>query len=133
MVPNKTEVIVKPPYPGIFYFEHAFDPVEAVHWMDGFWTNSFYLVGAYLTFLVVGQKVMRSRARFQLTKPMILWNLGLALFSIFGAIRTVPELWFVLNRAENGFHYSVCHTRWDVNYVFICIVKLVSKFWLKLV
>lgn len=104
------EMIAMPNYTNMLKFEREFNHFESKEWMEENWTISFYYVGAYLLFIFLGQQYMQNRPRFELRKPLIIWNLALAAFSIFGAVRTVPEIIFILNR-PNGFHYSVCYPR----------------------
>lgn len=49
---------------------------------------------------------MSNRPALKLKKLLILWNMSLALFSIVGTLRTLPELLHVLGRF--GFYHSVC-------------------------
>ncbi|CAG7828897.1 unnamed protein product [Allacma fusca] len=50
---------------------------------------------------------MRNRAAYSLRTLLVLWNFSLAVFSIFGTLRTGPELLYILGQ-EQGFHLSVC-------------------------
>lgn len=51
---------------------------------------------------------MKSRSRFNLRGPLAVWSGILAIFSILGAIRTVPELFYVLGKY--GWDYSICNS-----------------------
>lgn len=51
---------------------------------------------------------MSNRPAFKLKRLLTLWNISLALFSIVGSFRTLPELLHVLRRF--GFYHSVCST-----------------------
>lgn len=66
----------------------------------------FYYIGAYMIVIYGGQLYMQTRPRFELRIPLFMWNVFLAVFSIWGAYRSAPELLYVLN--NHGFHYSVC-------------------------
>jgi len=103
-----------PNYTNMLKFERDFNKFESKVWMEENWTSSFYYVGAYLLFIFLGQQYMQNRPRFELKKPLIVWNLALAAFSIFGAFRSVPELLWILNRPK-GFHHSVCYPSWGQN------------------
>ncbi len=50
---------------------------------------------------------MRDRPRFELRGALALWSALLAVFSVFGSVRTAPELLHVLNKY--GWEFSVCH------------------------
>jgi elongation of very long chain fatty acids protein 6 len=54
-----------------------------------------------------GRKWMRFRPAFELRKSLVAWNVCLAVFSILGSIRMVPDLVYVLR--YYGFTISVCH------------------------
>ena len=55
------------------------------------------------------------------------WNLGLALFSVVGTVRTLPELVRLLS-VDGGFHRSVCDARWVIKYSYEIVEKL-RNFW----
>ena len=95
-----------PNYSYVFRFEKDFDTPGQREWMRENWQMCFYYIGAYMLVIFGGQLYMQTRQRFELRGPLFAWNVFLALFSIWGANRTVPELFYVLNRY--GFHYSVC-------------------------
>ncbi|RWS05162.1 elongation of very long chain fatty acids protein 6-like protein, partial [Dinothrombium tinctorium] len=50
---------------------------------------------------------MKNRRAFKLRKLLVAWNVLLALFSVFGACRTLPEMYHVLK--HHGFDHSVCN------------------------
>jgi hypothetical protein len=52
----------------------------------------------YGVLVLVGQRFMAKRQPFQLKGPLTAWNLFLAIFSAFGALRTVPHLCLLLYR-----------------------------------
>ena len=53
---------------------------------------------------------MDGRKRFELRRLLALWNIGLSVFSLVGAIRLIPEMFRILNE-DNGFHKSICDLR----------------------
>lgn len=64
------------------------------------------LCAAYLIVCFGGRWIMRDRKPFDLRVPLALWNLGLAVFSFIGSVRTVP---FLLNTIyRRGLYNSVC-------------------------
>jgi elongation of very long chain fatty acids protein 6 len=107
---DRMEVIARPNYTDMLKFERDFNHHESKEWMEENWTVSFYYVGAYLLFIFLGTQWMQNRPRFELRGPLIFWNFFLAIFSIFGTYRTLPEILYILNR-NNGFHHSVCYPR----------------------
>ncbi|XP_076361904.1 very long chain fatty acid elongase 6-like isoform X2 [Tachypleus tridentatus] len=109
-----------PNYSYIFNFERNFDQREQRNWMIKNWYQAFYFVGVYMVLVFGGQVYMQSRPRYDLRRILAAWNVFLAVFSIIGAMRTLPEMIHVLRKY--GFQYSVC------NPSFIEQVK-VSGFW----
>lgn len=61
---------------------------------------------AYLIFCFGGKAIMENRKPFDLRIPLAYWNLFLSLFSLYGAIRTVPHLLYLI--ANNSFETTVC-------------------------
>jgi len=64
-------------------------------------------VGLYLFCIVAGPKYMESRPPYVMKKTLAAWNLGLALFSIAGVIRSVPTL--VHSFYTYGFEEFLCN------------------------
>ena len=52
------------------------------------------------------------RPPFQLRTPLIVWNFLLAIFSIFGAARTIPE--FIFTLSTHGIYHSLCVPRYHL-------------------
>ncbi|XP_063611763.1 very long chain fatty acid elongase 6-like isoform X3 [Penaeus indicus] len=100
------ESVTMPNYSYVFKFEEDFDTLEKRRWMRENWMMCFYYIGAYMIVIYGGQLYMQTRPRFELRIPLFMWNVFLAVFSIWGAYRSAPELLYVLN--NHGFHYSVC-------------------------
>jgi elongation of very long chain fatty acids protein 6 len=71
------------------------------------WHNSFFYALAYLFLIYTGQIYMKNKPRFELRLWLAAWNTLLALFSIFGAMRVLPELIYVIYR--HGLKYSICN------------------------
>lgn len=94
-------------YTYVFDFEQRFNYMDKREWMIKNWKQCFYYVGIYMVLVFGGRLYMQSRSRFELRRLLFVWNLFLALFSIVGTLRTVPELTYVLR--EFGFHHSVCN------------------------
>jgi elongation of very long chain fatty acids protein 6 len=63
-------------------------------------------VVVYLLFCVIGSAVMKKYQPFKLESLLANWNLGLALFSFYGAIRTVPHLLYRINNFT--FEETIC-------------------------
>jgi elongation of very long chain fatty acids protein 6 len=97
-------------HPLVFEFEQKFFDRTYAHniyaWMNQWWWLSIVYSIIYIIFIYYGRALMESRERFELRTPLILWNLGLALFSIFGMLRCVPEMLFSLT--TEGLQYTIC-------------------------
>jgi len=71
-----------------------------------FWWISYVAAVLYVAGLRWGQAAMEERKAWNLHVPLAAWNLFLAVFSLVGALRTVPHLLLLLS--EHGFDYTVC-------------------------
>ena len=72
------------------------------------WTVCLYATAIYLFLVFQGRRWMRDRKPFNLRKTLFLWNVGLAIFSIFGASSILPCVFHSLY--HYGVDYTVCHT-----------------------
>ena len=97
-------------YTHIFGFEKVFESHEYVNqineWMRKNWKISITMALVYLVLVFLGQVYMRSRPKYELRIPLVIWNLFLAGFSILGTIRVWPDLLYSLSK--DGFLHSVC-------------------------
>ncbi|XP_032410964.1 very long chain fatty acid elongase 6 isoform X1 [Xiphophorus hellerii] len=89
-----------------YEFERQFNEEEAIRWMQENWKKSFLFSALYAACILGGRHVMKQREKFELRKPLVLWSLTLAVFSIFGAIRTGSYMMFIL--MSKGLKQSVC-------------------------
>lgn len=60
----------------------------------------------YVVLIFGGKYYMQKRPRFEIRPALALWSAILGVFSVFGAIRTVPEMVHVLS--NYGWEFSVC-------------------------
>ncbi|XP_076007745.1 very long chain fatty acid elongase 6-like [Genypterus blacodes] len=104
---------------GEYNFERYFDQKSALDWMQENWNKSFMFCGLYAALVFGGQHYMRERPKLNLRRPMVLWSLSLAIFSIIGAVRTGMYMTHVLT--TRGFQQSVCDSSF--------YSAPVSKFW----
>ena len=97
-------------HPFVLEFEKKFfDKTYARNiytWMNQWWWLSIVYSLIYIILIYSGRSLMKDRECFELRVPLILWNLGLAIFSIFGMIRCVPEMIYGLN--NYGLKYTIC-------------------------
>lgn len=92
--------------PVIFWFEKDFDYKSTIEWLG---TNYFHLLSSvplYLMAVLILGRFMRNRPRYELRTELTLWNVGLALFSVLGFLRTFPE--FAYSMSNFGFRYTSC-------------------------
>lgn len=106
--PVHTETVVHlPTYLYEFRFEKEFNYKNARHFMEENLHLPFYLALIYLLLIFYGQIYMSSREKpFKLKLPLAIWNILLALFSIWGTLRVLTEMFHVLTNF--GFHHSAC-------------------------
>jgi len=103
MLPNKTAPLYTAE---MFSFEQSFDYDDFHAWTVRYWDISFVYAAVYVVLIFAGRWYMAKRERFELRLPMAAWSGMLAIFSIAGAVRTIPELVHVLRL--HGFEESVC-------------------------
>jgi len=85
--------------------ENNFDKDPWVTWLSARWTDAFLYATFYAIVVFGGQYLMKNRDRFELKLPLTLWNVGLAGFSIMGALRCTAELFHTIT--TEGTHASV--------------------------
>ena len=86
--------------------ESRFEWQSGQPWLVHYGTVSICMSAVYLVLTFVGRRWMHSRPAFSLRQPLVMWNTGLALFSIIGFFSISPSL--TENLVENGFGSSVC-------------------------
>nr|UZZ64682.1 fatty acid elongase elovl6 [Platychelipus littoralis] len=99
--------VTVPNYSYVFHFEQEFIHSEIKPLFDTYWRQvCIYSAGLYFLLIIVGQQYMAARPRFEIRNCLTAWNIFLALFSIMGAARTLPEFLHVLK--THGIYHSVC-------------------------
>jgi len=97
-------------HPLVFEFELKFFDrnyaQDIYNWMNKWWWLSFIYAFIYVVLIFFGQKLMKSRERFEARLPLTLWNIGLALFSLLGMLRCVPEMIYSLT--TEGLQFTIC-------------------------
>ena len=87
-------------YSFVFFFEEKyFDETymsNLVKWINYNWTWSFFYAIAYMALVHYGQKWMAKREKYHLYRSLVAWNIVLAIFSILGAVRFLPNFLTVL-------------------------------------
>ncbi len=90
----------------IISFERNFNEEEFFQWINQNWSLSVWYSAVYLVIIFGGKYYMQKRPRFEIRPALALWSAILGAFSIFGAIRTIPETFYVIH--NHGWQYSVC-------------------------
>jgi len=93
-------------YSYIFNFESEFVHQDSLEWMLNNWKKGFIYVALYVIVIFGGQSLMKNKQRYELRPLLVIWNTALALFSIIGACRTLPEMVHTLS--NYGLYYSCC-------------------------
>lgn len=96
-------------YSYVFEFERQFSSEKARTWMSDNWIYGLYFSGVYVFLIFSLQHYMRNRRRFDFGKTLVGWNIMIAVFSIFGAVRTLKEMFHVL--WNYGLYDSICTPR----------------------
>jgi len=98
-----------PYYSHVFDFEKAFDERVAQGWVQDNWVPVVAWAGSlYVVLVFSGQAWMASRPAFQLRGLLAAWSAFLAIFSIMGFARTLPE--FIHTLTTGGLYKSICDT-----------------------
>ena len=75
-------------------------------WLQKYGTISIACSVMYVALVFLGRRWMAGRSAYHLRRPLVMWNTGLAVFSILGFVTVSPRL--AENLAEGGFVSSVC-------------------------
>ena len=89
-----------------FFDKNTFNLIK--HLMKHWWWLSLVYAVFYIVLVFLGRIWMSKRKdKYELRKPLVLWNTGLTVFSFWGACRCMPELIHALT--QHGFMYSICN------------------------
>ena len=114
-------------YSFVLPFEDSFNYHAYIKWHVQHWTIVNYTIIGYLILIFGGQYFMRSRQPFNLRTALFWWNFLLAIFSIWGAVRTLPELYYTLK--NKGVHHAICrYPHMEGAYGFWGSLYIASKF-----
>ena len=92
--------------PVLEYIENGVDVRRLLTFHRRTWTVCLYATVIYLALVFQGRKWMQNRKPFNLNKLLILWNIGLAVFSIIGCASMLPTVLYSM--FNHGVSYSVC-------------------------
>lgn len=94
------------PIPTLEYVENGINVRRIIHYWSKHWVVSLYASIVYLILVFAGRRWMEGRKPYDLRKPLLLWNVGLAVFSIAGTMSVLPNLLWTLTNF--GVDYTVC-------------------------
>ncbi|KAL1454156.1 hypothetical protein WDU94_010437 [Cyamophila willieti] len=94
-------------------FETALTHVDTVPMIETFLNFGYWICAVYILLIFGTQRWMKHRPKFDLRKPLILWNACLAIFSICGTFRIS---WHNMHFATNtNLHEWICMPNWTVD------------------
>ena len=91
----------------VFKFEQEFDEPKFDKYMKEHWGDCFVYSFIYVLVVFGTKRWMEKRPRYDLRPYLAVWSSILAVFSIFGTIRTLPELITALK--YHGLEYTICN------------------------
>lgn len=96
-----------PSYMTLTSYEKDFDLTYWRKVFGEYWIISAYAAALYVVLVFGGRAYMKNRPAFKLNGLLTVWNVGLAIMSIYAFSRVAPEFFRVL-LGKNGFHNSIC-------------------------
>ncbi|KAL3876186.1 hypothetical protein ACJMK2_034057 [Sinanodonta woodiana] len=90
----------------ILFFEKHWDYPSCNKYVKEHWADGFIYSAVYLMVIFGGQFYMQERKRFDLRPALALWSGILAIFSIVGSFRVLPEM--IHSVRDHSLEYSVC-------------------------
>ena len=111
-----------PGVPNSFFIEEFLrEHADFIHRNLSRWYYSFYLSIIYLLAIILIKKWMQNRQPFQMKPILIIWNISLAIFSIIGTFRCLPEFIHVL------YHHGLVHSYSKSTYYFVSKYLKISR------
>lgn len=96
-----------PTYSTVFDFERDFDHALVKKYVDDYWLMTTVLACTAYVIIIFGiQRLMENKQRFELRWMLVAWNGTLAIFSIAGATRSIPEFWHMTQ--NHSIYESIC-------------------------
>ena len=119
--------------------ESKFNSDGAIKWLNDTLHIPVAAICIYLVLVYVGRKWMANRKPYNLKRPLFLWNVLLAVFSILGTTNSLPSL--VKAVFKYGIPYTACKSEvlwnphiciWGFCYVLSKILELGDTFFIVL-
>ena len=101
------------PVPIINQLQSKFDSAKALDWLFDYFHMSIICSVIYLVLLYSGIKLMENKPAYKLHRPLLMWNVGLAIFSFCGAISLLPYLIHAV--IKYGLSFSMCEANGMLN------------------
>eukprot|EP00117_Sycon_ciliatum_P023255 scpid72518/ scgid19823/ Elongation of very long chain fatty acids protein 6; 3-keto acyl-CoA synthase elovl6; ELOVL fatty acid elongase 6 len=79
-------------------------------WAVTMWPWIFASSFLYVTLCFLGVRYMKDRERFRLRRTLVLWNAGLAAYSVYALSRMIPG--FVLDVKEGRWSHMICSSQY---------------------
>lgn len=121
-------------FPGLpFAFSVEADFARDYHrqWLYRNWSVALYISAVYVLFVLIGQRVMSNQKGLGLRSLMFCWNLMLAVFSIMGTVRCLPEFVHMIRHSgvessycDSSYYYDVRLTFWYWLFVWSKVIEL---------
>ena len=115
-----------PGIPNSFFFEDfILRHSEFIHRSLSKWYFSFYISIAYLVAIVAMKRFMLNREPYRMKGLLIAWNAFLAVFSIMGTVRCLPEFTHVLTNHGLKYSYSQSTYYYVSNYDHLLLLIII--------
>lgn len=122
----------------LYFLEKYWSTPKFLVWLENYWTSCIWIGVIYVILVFWGRYLMQNKKPYDLRGALFAWNISLAIFSIIGLIRMLPELVFVLE--HYGFNYSVCSSSfyqshagiWGAMFALSKVVELVDTLFIVL-
>lgn len=116
----------------LHYIEDKFDNDAGLAWYHRFWYFSCINSAIYVLLLYVGTRWMKNRKPYNLRRTLVLWNTGLAAFSVIALVRT-DSIGLAKRALTESLEDVSCHTEiysiryqilWGFLYTFSKLIEL---------
>ena len=92
--------------PPFAYVQSKFDQFHALEWLRNYKFVSVIASAVYVILLFGGQKWMSTRPAYDLRGSLLLWNTGLAVFSLLGMLSLLPPIVHAVY--SYSFEFAIC-------------------------
>lgn len=111
--------VSNPSYMELLEFERDFHYNDWRVWLGRNWKIAVHISFIYIMGIFIGQRWMKGRQPYKLDNSLKIWNFALAVFSLAGFLRSIPEVLHLLHR-PNGFYRISC-TRLVILHIFLSL------------